>query len=62
MRAGRPRGKYEPRLFPDLVRAIRAWYVDYSAVPKPRDICRTYNISREQLYNVVHRKTYKAVR
>jgi hypothetical protein len=54
------RGIYERRLFPDLVRALREWHAEYSAVPKPRDICRKYNISREQLYSAVHR--YKSVR
>jgi hypothetical protein len=56
------REQYEPRLFPDLVREIRRWHAEYSAIPKPRDICRQYNISRNRLWAIVSYSSYKDVR
>jgi hypothetical protein len=53
------RGKYKPRVFPALARVILDWHAQYSAIPKPRDICKMYGISRQQLYDVIHHRTHK---
>lgn len=50
------------RLSRRAVREIREWLAAYRLVPKPREICRRYGITRTVLYGIADGRTYKAVR
>lgn len=56
------RGAYEPRLWPEAVREIRKWHAEYTAIPKPRDICKRFNIDRNRIYDLIAGRSYKDVR
>jgi hypothetical protein len=56
------RGKYRPRVSLALARLINEWHKQSDAKPTAREMRQQYGISRQQLYDVVHHRTYKWLR